>query len=160
MVKSVKRQFARFGYSKFGNMFYTGGMSMIAAGAYLRTLREQLGLPREKVAALAGTNGSQLVRIESGEQETRGSLLAALIRAVKGNADQVMDLILDESATAEDGQRLALSWFTGEELAEIHAVADAIPDHKRQEALAILQELIDEQGADLPLRVLKAIRRD
>ena len=131
---------------------------MIATGSYIRTLREAHKLTRAEVAKQTGTSEIQLVRIEKGEQETRGSLLMALIRSVKGNLEHVARLILDDQATVEDGQRLALQWFTGEEIAELHAVADSVPDHKRKEIADILEELIQREGADLPLRVLKAIR--
>lgn len=55
---------------------------MEAVGAYLRTLREARKLSRASVAAQIGTHESQLVRIEAGDQDTRGSLLLAFINAV------------------------------------------------------------------------------
>ena len=80
---------------------------MNAAGAYIRTLRERRSLTRDVVADRAGTSVSQLVRIESGEQETRGSLLLRIVAAVQGDARHVAELLLSETATVEHGRELA-----------------------------------------------------
>ena len=80
---------------------------MVAAGAYLRTLREMHGMTREDVAGEARTSISQLVRIEAGEQETRGSLLLRLVAAVRGDAQHLADLLLCPNATAVEGEHKA-----------------------------------------------------
>lgn len=80
---------------------------MIAAGAYIRTLREKRKLTRKVVAERAKTSVSQLFRIEAGQQETRGSLLMDIISAVQGDPDQVAELLASPTATAEDGRKLA-----------------------------------------------------
>jgi transcriptional regulator with XRE-family HTH domain len=82
-------------------------MSTVAVGSYIRTLREGRKLTRETVAERVGTSISQLVRIESGEQETRGTLLFAVLSAVQGDPRDIADLLLLEGATANDGVRFA-----------------------------------------------------
>lgn len=82
-------------------------MANPAVGTYLRTLREARRLTRESLADLVGTSVSQLVRIEAGEQDTRGSLLARIIAAVRGSAADVHALLINPEATEADGQRLA-----------------------------------------------------
>lgn len=100
---------------------------MEAVGVYLRTLREAHQLSRAAVAAQIGTHESQLVRIEAGGQDTRGSLLLAFISVVKGRADDVQQLILDKFATAEDGRQLAEQVLTQEERESILAIANTDP---------------------------------
>lgn len=80
---------------------------MRAVGAYLGTLREGRKISRQALAASVGTSVSQLFRIEEEGQETRGSLLIAIVAALRGKLDDVMTLMLDKNATAEDGARAA-----------------------------------------------------
>ena len=82
-------------------------MSIIAAGAYLRFFREQQGMSRIKVAANVGTSENQIIRIESGEVDTRTSLFFAIASEVKANAIDLMHLILDPNATEDDGIQAA-----------------------------------------------------
>lgn len=114
---------------------------MVAAGAYIRTLRERRDLTRDVVAERAGTSVSQLVRIEAGEQETRGSLLLAIVAAVQGNAQHVADLLLSESATAGDGRELAEQAYL--------AIRDegAIPHLKTPADVAELVQMFEEELA-------------
>lgn len=86
-------------------------MSLVAVGAYLRKLREERGLSRADVIRRVDTNEGQIVRIEAGEVDTRASLFVALTRVLNCNLQHIQDLMLDESATAEDGRALAESWI-------------------------------------------------
>lgn len=115
---------------------------MEAVGAYLRTLREAHKLSRAAVAAQIGTHESQLVRIEAGEQDTRGSLLLAFIGVVRGRAGDVQRLILNHEATADDGRRLADEVLTQAERDSILAIADTDP--KRAALLRRIAELSDD----------------
>jgi hypothetical protein len=63
-------------------------------------------MSRLSLARKVGASDSLLLRIEDGA-ETRGSLLAALIRALNADADDVVDLLNDPNATEEDGVRRA-----------------------------------------------------
>ncbi|MBM7843806.1 MULTISPECIES: helix-turn-helix domain-containing protein [Herpetosiphon] len=115
---------------------------MIATGAYLWTLREAIGLSRDDVAHEAGTNNVQIMRIEKGEIDTRGSLLLSVVRAVKGNAEHIAQLLLDASATEEDGRNLAISWINRETTSAIDEfIADVKKDNKVSEALKLIQQL-------------------
>lgn len=82
-------------------------MSLIAAGAYLRALRERQGTSRAKVAALTGTHESQIERIERGDQDSRASLLFAIVDAVGGKYEDIAQLFRDQSLSVEDGRQLA-----------------------------------------------------
>lgn len=84
---------------------------MKAAGSYLRVLREAERIGRGALARQLNTDDSQIERIEKGQIDTRGSLLFAFIRAVRGNAEHVMTLLLDEAATEADGRALAEAWL-------------------------------------------------
>ncbi len=67
-------------------------MGLEAAGTYLRTLRERQGLTRLQVAEASGTSESQLVRIEGGKQDPRGSLWFAIAGVLKGSTEQLSRL--------------------------------------------------------------------
>lgn len=77
---------------------------LVGVGAYLRTLRGTTS--RAKIAAQLNTHESQLVRIEAGVQDTRGSQLIELVSVLKGKIDDVARLLLNK-ATAEEGEQLA-----------------------------------------------------
>jgi transcriptional regulator with XRE-family HTH domain len=79
----------------------------VAVGAYLRFLREAQGLSATEVAERAGTNQSQIWRIDNWKSDTRGTLLFAYIRAVNGDANDIARLINNPKATIEDGETLA-----------------------------------------------------
>ncbi len=82
-------------------------MSMIAVGAYVRYLRESYDLTSLTVSTLAHVNPNYIWRIETGEIKPGAEKLAAVIRAVKGNFEEVSQLLLDENATEEDGRIVA-----------------------------------------------------
>lgn len=119
-------------------------MTTVAAGAYLRTLREARHYSRARLASAAGTHPSQIERIEKGEQDSRGSLLFAIVQALQGSVEQVGLLILDESATAEDGMRLAQVWLSQEAQKELSGFAASIPD----EHIAAVVEQIERLQAN------------
>ena len=115
---------------------------MEAVGTYLRTLREAHRLSRAAVASQIGTHESQLVRIEAGEQDSRGSLLLAFVAIVQGRANDIQRLILDQQATAEDGRRLAGEVLTQSERDSILSIADSDP--KRAALLRRIAQLSDD----------------
>jgi transcriptional regulator with XRE-family HTH domain len=110
-----------------------------AAGAYIRTLREKRNLTREVIADRAGTSVSQLVRIESGEQETRGSLLLRIVAAVDGDARHIAELLLSETATSDDGRDLA------ETVLRVLDEEGARPYLKTPEDVAELMSYVEEE---------------
>lgn len=81
---------------------------MIATASYVRELRDLRGLTREELAQKVRTSVSQIVRIESGEIDTRGSLLARIIAALQGNGQRLVALLASDEATALDGRRAAI----------------------------------------------------
>lgn len=115
---------------------------MEAVGAYLRTLREARKLSRAAVAAQIGTHESQLVRIEAGDQDTRGSLLLAFINVVRGRAEDVQRLILNQNATVEDGRRMADAALTQSEQDRLLSLVTT--DEKRVALLRRVMELSDD----------------
>jgi transcriptional regulator with XRE-family HTH domain len=83
-------------------------MSMLAAGTYIKTLREAKQLSRADLAKQSETNEMQILRVEKGEIDTRGSLLMKIVRVVEGSAEHIADLMLNDNATAEDAKKLAV----------------------------------------------------
>lgn len=101
-------------------------MSTVAAGAYLALLREK-NTPYSQVSAakMLGTSKSQIQRIESGDGETRTSLMLGLARLVGGDPHEVSDLLLDPKADKEQGQRLAAERLEKRAEAVVNRVSDA-----------------------------------
>jgi transcriptional regulator with XRE-family HTH domain len=87
----------------------------IAVGGYLRRLRELNDLTITEVAAAMETNESQIRNIETGRRETRTSLMINLCSYLKGNLDDIAQLMLSETATAEKGRSLAENWVASRE---------------------------------------------
>lgn len=109
---------------------------MKAAGTYLRMLREAERIGRGALARQLHTDDSQIERIEKGQIDTRGSLLFAFIRAVRGNAEHVMTLLLDAAATEADGRALAEAWLRA-------APTDPEEqDERRRRALHLVDDLL------------------
>lgn len=141
----------------FSPMIYNTTMSLTAAGAYLRTLREKNDWSRSELAdfvraAGEAANISQIEKIESGKINTRSSLLMIIIDLVGGDANHVKTLIRDQDATIEDGEILALHWITRRKVTQIQEQADAVPVEELDDALAVIRRLRGQiQGhGDLP----------
>lgn len=129
-------------------MTYDGRMSLTAAGAYLQLMRERRGLSRADVASAAGTNEAQVIRIEKGEIDTRGSLLLRMVQAVRGRAEDVLKLVTDVGATAEDGRRIAEEALrpsdpTAEEQELLARLKHLTPAHRRA-LMLYLQAIVEE----------------
>jgi transcriptional regulator with XRE-family HTH domain len=123
-------------------------MSTVAAGAYLALLREKnTSYSQVSIAKLLGTSKSQIQRIESGDGETRTSLMLGLARLVGGDPNEVSDLLLDPKADKEQGQRLAF-----ERLERAKAIADQVPDAEVSSALAWVRQLRADPEALRELR--------
>jgi transcriptional regulator with XRE-family HTH domain len=86
-------------------------MSTEAAGAYIKYLREHLGISQSELARRAHTSSSQINRIEEGKGETRASLMAAISRVLEASAEDLFSLLTEGSASEETGRRLAISWL-------------------------------------------------
>jgi transcriptional regulator with XRE-family HTH domain len=89
----------------------TEGKGNAAVGAYIERLRERQRLTKTEVASKAGTDISGLGRIESGESDTRYTLLMTVIRVVNGNPDHVFALTERKDTPREEGIRLADEWI-------------------------------------------------
>ncbi len=120
-------------------------MSVAAAGAYLRTLREHHRLTRAEVAELTGTSETQIVRIEGGDVDSRGTLWAKFVAYVHGNFEQLANLLLDASATEEDGRRFAEEWLTRAQRATIDQLYQTYGDERVRAAVTSLQALSSDE---------------
>ena len=66
---------------------------MKLAAIYIRELREKRGISRAHVARQITVHENTLWRVESGRQQPSGPLLVALINAVDGRIDHVVQLL-------------------------------------------------------------------
>lgn len=82
---------------------------MKAAGAYLRAMRESLGISQAEVARRISISSSQVHRVEEGPGETRATLVAAVAVAVQADAEDVLKLLSDKNANEDTGRALAKS---------------------------------------------------
>lgn len=85
---------------------------------------------------------AQIVRIEAGDQDSRGSLLLRIVAAVRGSADDVQRLALDDAADADAGRELAERVLSHEQVASIWALADTDP--KRAALVRRILKLTDD----------------
>lgn len=133
-------------------------MSLVALGAYLRRLREAPGMSRLSLSRKVKASDSLLLRIEDGA-ETRGSLLAAIIRALNADADDVVDLLLDDTAIAQDGINRAnrrLEWLRQEALvatskgngliqADIQSLTERMTEYELGKWVILGEKLIEDR---------------
>lgn len=66
-------------------------------------MREAHNLLRVQVTAAVGTDEAQMIRIEKGEIDTRGSLLVRIAATVHADLTDVATLMLSVSANSEKG---------------------------------------------------------
>lgn len=112
---------------------------MYAAGQYLRVFREARGMSQEDVAEKIGVASKSVYNWEAG-QETKSRSLAAWIRSVQAVSDDVISLLDNEDATQEDGQRLAETRLSVENIRQLDEVTQQVgPDAVLQAAFEVLQ---------------------
>lgn len=118
---------------------------MKAAGAYLWELREARALSREAVADAIGTNDVQIMRIEKGTIDTRGSLLLKFVNVVAGDAELLKTLMVDDAASEEDGRRLARERhrLTGSEMAQVSEMRNRLGPETFQRAVEVVASLAE-----------------
>ena len=81
---------------------------MIAAGTYLKILREHAGITQDKLARLTNTTTNTIWRIESGKQEPRAIQFSKILAAICGDPADVALLSDSDELGAADGEALAL----------------------------------------------------
>lgn len=94
-------------------------MSTVAAGTYLRLLREHQRLSRQAVAEALSTSDSQIERIELGQTNTRGTMWFQVAELLSANIVELARLLTDARADKGDGAAAAEAWLalTSEERA-------------------------------------------
>lgn len=117
---------------------------MEATGAYLRTLREGRKLSRTEVAARIGTNEAQIVRIEAGEIDTRGSLLIGFLETVSGSYEHLQWLIRSPGARAAQGSRFAESWLNNDQSARLRELIETSSDDELGDIFTQIREEVEE----------------
>jgi transcriptional regulator with XRE-family HTH domain len=127
-------------------------MTLKATGAYLTTLRKHARLSRLAFSKQINTSDSNLMRIEQGNQEAGGTLLATIIRKLDANPVDVIDLLLLEDATEQDGISKAENWIEarngkqqGRSLhPDIVKLASQMSDYELGRWVSIGERLIEE----------------
>lgn len=117
-------------------------MGKIAAGAFLRGLRERAHLSLRAAARLVDADDKTIQAWEVGSKEPSAERLACYIQALGGPGGLVMDLLADRAATAEDGHQLADLWARG--ALPIRHDAEALRLTPAQLMVAVRQLSLDE----------------
>lgn len=124
------------------------GMSVVAVGAYFKTLSD---IQTETMAAMAervGVQAKYIWRLENKKiKEPSAKMLRILTDALNGSWEDVGELIRDDKATASDGRTRALTWALRAGLvkeSDRAVLARATPDELRQ-AAEHLRRLADEK---------------
>jgi len=134
-------------------MKYNAPMSLKATAAYLKLLRENAGISQAELARRTHTSSSQINRLEDAKGEVRASLMASIVRALNASAEDVITLLVDSSATAESGQKLAMNWLEKRKAEpqtrhhvhpEILALASRMTEFQLGKWVAMGERLIDE----------------
>ncbi len=125
---------------------------MQAVGVYFKTLRTKRQLsPKDIVNAIMDAapeldppDVNYVWRIENGKIQSPGfRLIAALTRAVQGNPDDVVRLVLDEDVSADEAERLALAWLSRDQAAQID---ELVENHTAEDVLAAIRDMREELG--------------
>lgn len=111
---------------------------MMAAGAYLRVLREAKGLSRAEMADRLGATETNLWRIEEDGQEPKAGLLLGFIREVRGSAADFYRLLIDSQADDDVGREVAQMRLSRSEADQIEQLRATFGDDALAEAVAIL----------------------
>ena len=118
-------------------------MGALAAGSYLRTLREARQISRIDVARKHPITESQLYHIEERGRNSRAELVLLALIAVKGNVEHSKQLLLDETSTIEDGRNLALDWFNQQNYT---AITSALNDNEHPLVKRVIEIIGELQG--------------
>lgn len=133
-------------------------MGTEAVGAYLQWLREYHNIPVLSVSAHIGISPTHVYRIEQGKNKSIGSdLLMSFARLVRASVEDIANLMLDETALASDGKRLAqqlveegrhhqvrnfFAYLSSEQFAAIVAACRQMPPG--EESIPRLRSLIEQ----------------
>jgi transcriptional regulator with XRE-family HTH domain len=119
-----------------------GDMTMQAAGAYLRVLRDEERLSQTAVAQQIGVDIKTIQRVEGGEGRVLAPTIAAFTAIVQGSADHIQQLILSPDKTSADGEALAHAWLSERQQKELATAARPLTAEQTQDALKRLADLI------------------
>lgn len=113
---------------------------MIAAGAYLRSLRKAKGFTQEALAAKVGVAGNTIYRIESGRQEPLTNQIVKLMAALDARAEDLAELLDSTGESTERAEQLAARAVLAANAALDSAETKASTEAK-EDAAALLRRL-------------------
>lgn len=108
---------------------------MLAAGIYLRTLRDTRNLTREVVARELGVSVQQIKRWEGGGNDPAASAFVRFVEFVGGDIEEASQLLSDPDVSAEYARQLA------EARAKLARMTPEERESTRQRAAALISEL-------------------
>lgn len=128
---------------------------MQAAATYLRTLREKRSLSQEDVASQVGVSSKMIIEWEKGRSEPSSTRLAAFVAAVRGSAEMVHQLLLNQNATEDEGRNFAQQWIVEESRDQLGTTV------KKYGLEAVVRGVVEVlEQPDQIERIIRQIERD
>jgi transcriptional regulator with XRE-family HTH domain len=93
-------------------------MSMAAAAAYLRKLRELRHMTQGELARAIGVHKRTIERLEQRAETIAANTFLNIVAVLEASADQVTQLAIDSTATIHDAEELASAWFNRDSAAK------------------------------------------
>lgn len=123
-------------------------MNMKAIGVYIRELRIHSGMTQLELANAVGTTPTQIGRYENGASPNAPvDLLFRVVKEVKGRADDLMRLTLEENPTVDLARLLARQALTSAEEAQVEQFLDS-----DEETRALLESVYEAATHNKALR--------
>ncbi len=110
-------------------------MSVAIAGKYIQELREQQELTQmdvirrliERFPQFRSVDTKVIWAIEKNERNVRTPLLAAIVRVLGGDGNDMLDLMLDDTLTHQDAARRAELRLAQDDVAKLYDAAQRTP---------------------------------
>lgn len=123
-------------------------MNMKIIGVYIKELRTYHGMTQLQLANAVGTTPTQIGRYENGDSPNAPvDIMLRVVKAVKGRADDLMRLTLEENPTVDLARLLAQQALTAAEEAQVEQFLDS-----DEETRALLEAVYEMSTHDKALR--------
>ena len=137
-------------------------MTLHAVGAYLQVRRKTAGLTQEQVARHLGVTARTISEWETGGSGPSFELMARFTALIQASIEDAQRLLLDQTATAEQGRELArqsarhaAQQMSDEELNEVIGLFERLRNNPQalERWFGYGDRLAEERGADVQPQV-------
>lgn len=141
-------------------------MSMEAAAAHLRKLRELRRMTQSELARAVGVHKRTIERLEQRAETIAASSFLSIIAVLEASAEQVTQLAVDPTVTTDRAEQLAIDWFnrghTAQEPAGTELQQEGDPRLHMPSAVRVYLRTLREQSnySMRALEILTALRAE